>query len=150
MAMANTKPSGAPMLWNLTYADPDRWKEVHAISGQPLPWWKRTGTPRMRLLRGPDPLSSMIEETSDVKWANLQRTQTGAILYFRVRLELYGMPCARATTRWCFHHSDAGPELLLHHEKGLVRLGLSSTPSRGLLALLEAAFGPENVSKVHV
>jgi hypothetical protein len=92
----------------------------------------------------------MVEETSDVKWANLQRTQTGAILYFRVRLELYGMPCARSTTRWCFHHSDAGTELHLHHEKGLVRLGLSSTPSRGFLALLEAAFGPESVSKVHV
>ena len=70
------------MLWNLTYADPDRWQEVYAISGKPLPWWKRAGSPRMRLLEGPGPVSDMIEETSDVKWANLQRTQAGAILYF--------------------------------------------------------------------
>ena len=73
------------MLWNLTYADPDRWQEVYAISGKPLPWWKRAGSPRMRLLEGPSPVSDMIEETSNVKWANLQRTQSGAILYFRVR-----------------------------------------------------------------
>ena len=137
------------MLWNLTYADPDRWKEVHAISGQPLPWWKRTGSPRMRLLRGPDPLSSMIEETSDVKWANLQRTQAGAILYFRVRLEVYGLPCASAETQWYIQSTQGQSELHLHHAQGLVRLGLSSMPSKGFLALLNAAFGPETVSKVH-
>ena len=56
--------------------------------------------PRMRLLEGPSPVSDMIEETSNVKWANLQRTQSGAILYFRVRLEVYGMPCDSAQTQW--------------------------------------------------
>jgi hypothetical protein len=148
--MANTKPFGAQMLWNLTYADPDRWQEVYAISGKPLPWWKRAGSPRMRLLDGPDPVLAMIEETSDVKWANLQRTQAGAILYFRVRLEVFGMPCASTQTQWQIHVSDQRIELHLHHEAGLVRLGLSSMPSKGFLALLNAAFGPENVSKVHM
>ena len=138
------------MLWNLTYADPDRWQEVYAISGKPLPWWKRAGSPRMRLLEGPHQVSAMIEETSDVKWANLQRTQAGAILYFRVRLEVYGMPCASVKTQWQIHGSDQRTELHLHHESGLVRLGLSSMPSKGILALLNAAFGPETVSKVHV
>lgn len=150
MAMANIKPYGAPMLWNLTYADPDRWQEVYAISGKPLPWWKRAGSPRMRLLEGPSPVSDMIEETSNVKWANLQRTQSGAILYFRVRLEVYGMPCASAQTHWQIHASEGQRELHLHHAQGLVRLGLSSTPSKGFLALLNAAFGPETVSKVHM
>ena len=138
------------MLWNLTYADPDRWQEVYAISGKPLPWWKRAGSPRMRLLDGPDPVSAMIDETSDVKWANLQRTQAGAILYFRVRLEVYGMPCASAKTQWHIYVCDERTELHLHHAQGLVRLGLSSMPSKGFLALLNAAFGPETVSKVHV
>tara|TARA_X000000950_G_scaffold228198_1_gene275631 strand:+ start:3994 stop:4410 length:417 start_codon:yes stop_codon:yes gene_type:complete len=138
------------MLWNLTYADPDRWQEVYAISGKPLPWWKRAGSPRMRLLEGPGPVSDMIEETSNVKWANLQRTQSGAILYFRVRLEVYGMPCASAQTHWQIHASEGQRELHLHHAQGLVRLGLSSTPSKGFLALLNAAFGPETVSKVHM
>ena len=91
----------------------------------------------------------MIEETSDVKWANLQRTQSGAILYFRVRLEVYGMPCASAQTQWEIHVSEGQRELHLHHAKGLVRLGLSSTPSKGFWALLNAAFGPNTVSKVH-
>lgn len=150
MAMANIKPSGAPMLWNLTYADPVRWQEVYAISGKPLPWWKRAGGPRMRLLEGPSPVSDMIEETSNVKWANLQRTQSGAILYFRVRLEVYGMPCDSAQTQWQIHASEGQRELHLHHAQGLVRLGLSSTPSKGFLALLNAAFGPETVSKVHM
>ena len=92
----------------------------------------------------------MIDETSDVKWANLQRTQAGGILYFRVRLEVFGMPCAFAKTQWHIHVSDERTELHLHHESGLVRLGLSSMPSKGFLALLNAAFGPETVSKVHV
>ena len=138
------------MLWNLTYADPDRRQEVYAISGKPLPWWKRAGSPRMRLLDGPSPLSDMIEETSDVKWANLQRTQSGAILYFRVRLEVYGLPCASTKTQWHIHATDGQRELHLQHAQGLVRLGLSSRPSKGFLALLNAAFGSETVSKVHV
>ena len=137
------------MLWNLTYADPDRWQEVYAISGKPLAWWKRAGSPRMRLLEGPGPVSAMIEETSDVKWANLQRTQAGAILYFRVRLEVYGLPCAAEKTQWRFQVSGERTELHLHYEAGLVRLGLSSTPSKGFLALLNAAFGSQTVSKVH-
>ena len=137
------------MLWNLTYADPDRWAEVYAISGKPLPWWKKSGSPRLRLLDGSAEVQALVDETSDVKWANLQRTQAGAILYFRVRLEVYGLPCAAAETQWHIHTSGGQRELNLHHAKGLVRLGLSSTPSKGFLALLNAAFGPETVSKVH-
>ena len=138
------------MLWNLTYADPDRWKEVYAISGPPLPWWKRSGSPRMRLMQGPQPVSELLEETSDIKWANLQRTQAGAILYFRVRLEVYGVPFAASRTAWSVDASVARPTLTLHHAKGPVLLELQPGPPRGLLRLLEQAFGPENVSKVHV
>ena len=138
------------MLWNLTYADPDRWKEVYAISGPPLPWWKRSGSPRMRLMQGPPPVSERLDETSDIKWANLQRTQSGAILYFRVRLEVHGMPCAGETTSWSLNDSGDSPILTLHHPKGPVLLELNSEPSRGFLALLEQAFGPQIVSKVHV
>ncbi len=143
MVTENIKPFGARMLWNLTYADPDRWQEVYAISGKPLPWWKRSGSPRMRLLDGPAQLSSMIEETSDVKWANFERTQHGGILYFRVRLEVYGVPCASDATRWQICTNRDGLELHLHMEAGMVRLGLSSKPSNGFLTLLEGAFGSE-------
>jgi hypothetical protein len=137
------------MLWNLTYADPDRWREVYAISGPPLPWWKRSGSPRMQLVQGPPPVAKLLEETSDVKWANLQRTQSGAILYFRVRLEVYGMPCSTTDTTWSVDITAKPPVLRLHHPEGAVLLELNSAPPRGLLALLEQAFGPQTVSKVH-
>ena len=149
MAKENTKPCGVPMLWNLTYADPDRWKEVYAISGPPLPWWKRSGSPRMRLVQGPPPVSALLDETSDIKWANLQRTQSGAILYFRVRLEVYGMPCAKSETSWSITVKPEGSILTLEHSEGPVLLKLNSTPPRGLFALLEQSFGAQTVSKVH-
>ena len=57
------------MIWNLTYADPERWREVHAISGKPLPWWKKTGRPRLRLVDGPQEIKNLLEATSDVKWS---------------------------------------------------------------------------------
>jgi len=138
------------MLWNLTYADPDRWKEVYAISGLPLPWWKRSGSPRMRLLQGPPPVSDLLNETSDIKWANLQRTQAGAILYFRVRLETYGMPFALSDTTWSLEDAKTCALLTLRHPEGPVLLELNSAPSGGLFRLLEHAFGPQTVSKVHV
>ena len=137
------------MLWNLTYADPDRWKEVYAISGSPLPWWKRSGSPRMRLVQGPPAVNALVQETSDIKWANLQRTDSGAILYFRVRLEVYGLHCARKDTSWSLKDSAAPSVLILHHPEGPVLLELNSAPSRGLFALLEKAFGPQTVSRVH-
>ena len=138
------------MLWNLTYADPERWKEVYAVSGPPLPWWKRSGSSRMRLMQGPQPVGELLEETSDIKWANLQRTQAGAILYFRVRLEVYGVPFAASRTAWSVDASVARPTLTLHHAKGPVLLELQPGPPRGLLRLLEQAFDPESVSKVHM
>jgi hypothetical protein len=137
------------MLWNLTYADPDRWKEVYAISGPPLPWWKRSGGPRMRLLQAPPPVSDLLEETSDIKWANLQRTQAGAILYFRVRLEVYGMPCAKAQTTWSFRDTAPRPVLTLHHPEGPVLLELNAAPSGGLFRFLEQALGRQTVFKVN-
>jgi hypothetical protein len=95
-------------------------------------------------------VSDLLEETSDIKWANLQRTQAGAILYFRVRLEVYGMPCAKAQTTWSFRETAPLPVLTLHHPEGPVLLELNAAPSGGLFRLLEHAFGPEAVSKVHV
>jgi len=138
------------MYWNLTYADPDRWKEVYAVSGPPLPWWKRSGSPRMRLVQGPDVIMNLVEATSDVKWANLQRTENGAIVYFRVRLEVFGVPCAGRLTSWSLEVSEKAHVLTLHPPSGPMLFELSSMPPRGLLTLLEQAFGTETVSKVHM
>ncbi|WP_306640075.1 hypothetical protein [Sanyastnella coralliicola] len=83
--------------WNLTYNDPDRWDEVYAITGRPVPFFKGiaqggTGSPRGVLIDVPGEASEMLGETSNVKYCNLQRTQQGAILYFKIRLEVYGIP----------------------------------------------------------
>ena len=88
--------------WNLTYNDPDRWAEVYAFSGPPLDLWtslrsgfagQSTGSPKFLLEDASDrELSSLIRQSSALKWANFQRTERGCILYFRVQLETYGIP----------------------------------------------------------
>lgn len=83
--------------WNLTYNDPNRWAEVHAISGKPLGFLKGimqggTGSPRGVLIEAPGELKALVDETTYVKYCNFQRTESGAILYFKVRLEVYGIP----------------------------------------------------------
>ena len=104
----------------------------------------------MRLMQGPPPVSKLLEETSDIKWANLQRTQAGAILYFRVRLETYGIPFSEKEPVWFLNDNNARPILTLQHPEGPVLLELNAAPSRGFLTLLEQAFGPQTVSKVHM
>lgn len=88
--------------WNLTYNDPDRWREVYAISGPPLGFvagiraslsGRSTGSPKAELVDAScESLRDLLQLTSNLKWANFQRTQNGAILYFRVLLETYGLP----------------------------------------------------------
>ena len=130
------------MLWNLTYADPDRWAEVYAISGKPLPWWKKSGSPRFRLRDGSAEVKALVDETADVKWANLQRTQSGAILYFRVRLEVYGVPWNRGNIQvtWTARDDD---EMLLHlcSKDQNVTLAFSPGQLKAVQAFVRDAFG---------
>lgn len=83
--------------WNLTYNDPGRWAEVHAISGKPFSFIAGikaggTGSPRGILLHLPGEMNHMLSETSNADYCNIQRTCEGAILFFKVRLEVYGIP----------------------------------------------------------
>lgn len=84
-------------LWNLTYNDPRRWAEVHAISGKPLGFWASvkaggTGSPRAELVGGSGKLRELVGVASAMTGCNFERTANGAILYFRSRLEVYGAP----------------------------------------------------------
>lgn len=91
--------------WNLTYNDPDRWREVYAISGPPLGFvagiraslsGRSTGSPKAELVDAScENLRDLLQLTSNLKWANAQRTQQGIVLYFRVLLETYGLPMRR-------------------------------------------------------
>jgi len=92
-----TNNYGTMRCWNLTYNDPGRWAEVHAISGKPLSFIAGikaggTGSPRGTLLHLPTELIGMLKETSNADYCNIQRTSDGGILFFKVRLELYGVP----------------------------------------------------------
>ena len=95
------------------------------------------GQPRMQLVEGPAPVADLLEETSDVKWANLQRTQQGGIVYFRVRLEVYGVPCAAGSTTWRMDDKS----LTLTHPEGPMRFVLSSAPSKACLRYLRRPLG---------
>jgi hypothetical protein len=87
-------------LWNLTYNDPGRWSEVHAISGMPLGFWASvkaggTGSPRAELVGGSDEVAQLVGAESARTACNFERTERGAILYFRSRLEVFGAPLQR-------------------------------------------------------
>ena len=129
------------MLWNLTYADPDRWAEVYAISGKPLPWWKKSGSPRLRLRDGSAEVKALVDETADVKWANLQRTQSGAILYFRVRLEVYGVPWNRGDIQVELSTRDDDGTLHLRSKDQNVTLAFSPGQLKAVQAFVRDAFG---------
>ena len=119
----NTADTGAMRLWNLTYNDPRRWAEVHAISGKPLGFWASvkaggTGSPRAELVGGSGELDALVGVASDRTGCNFERTTHGAILYFRSRLEVYGAPFRKGRDQR--HHPHAGGCRRTHH--GVVRL----------------------------
>lgn len=83
--------------WNLTYNDPNRWQEVYAICGKPLNFWQSlksggSGSPRGILFDAPGELKTKIGDSSNIKYCNVQRMSGGGLLYFKVRLEVYGIP----------------------------------------------------------
>ncbi len=92
------------MLVNVSYNDPDRWRQVHAVSGAPLPFFASffrggRGSPAGRFLDASDAaLKSLLEPgTADVR-VNFERTSEGAILYFRALLETWAIPLRRGAT----------------------------------------------------
>ena len=82
----------------MTYNDPGRWAEVHAISGAPLNFFQSikaggTGSPRAVLVKsGISELDELLAATSVIKYCNFERTANGMVMYVRVRLEVYGIP----------------------------------------------------------
>lgn len=88
--------------WNLSYNDPGRWAEVHAVSGTPLKLMETlfsggAGSPRGILVSASDPVGGLLKESHSNVYCNFQRTRNGGILYFRIRLETMGVPI-RATS----------------------------------------------------
>lgn len=92
--MENINDFGTMRYWNLTYNDPGRWAEVHAIAGAPLNFFQSikaggTGSPRAMLTKsGNVELDELLDSTSVIKYCNFERTSNGMVMYVRVRLEV--------------------------------------------------------------
>ena len=104
-------------LWNLTYNDPRRWAEVHAISGKPLGFWASvkaggTGSPRAELVGGSGEVAELVGAESMRTACNFERTTEGGILYFRSRLEVFGAPLRHGDISGITRVSE-GPQDLL-------------------------------------
>ena len=87
------------MIYNLTYNNPERWREIHAICGEPLSLWENlkiggSGSPRLWVHSCPEPMQDILDETADRQICNIQIMSRGLIFRFRSRLEAYGIPIA--------------------------------------------------------
>lgn len=91
------------MHWNVTYNDPNRWKEVHAFAGPRLPWCKgiretvagrSLGSPKLDLVHitGIPELQALRDGLSERTAINFLRTAEGLIAFTKVRLEVYAIP----------------------------------------------------------
>jgi hypothetical protein len=96
------------------------------------------------LVDGPEEIKNLLEATSDVKWSNLQRTTSGAILYFRVRLEVYGMPWSMKEVTWGIEPSEGGALVWLKRADAEVKLMPQNGHVHGLEAFFQDAFGPKS------
>ena len=91
------------MVWNVTYNDPGRWREVHAVAGPKWGWLEGLiatvkgcpiGSPKLHL-EAVDGLLELEHGGADQRQLtpiNFQRTRAGAVAYTKVRLEVYGIP----------------------------------------------------------
>lgn len=95
------------MHWNVTYNDPNRWNEVHAICGPRWPWLdgirqsmkgNPLGSPKMDLigLEGLGELQEMREDITHRTGVNFLRTMDGIVAFTKVRLEVYAIPIRSA------------------------------------------------------
>ena len=89
---------------NVSYNDPERWRQVHAVSGAPLPFFASLfsggrGSPagRFRDTSNAEIKSILAPGTGDVR-INFERTAEGAVLYFRALLETWAIPLRWDTT----------------------------------------------------
>lgn len=91
------------MVWNVTYNDPGRWREVYGVAGPKWGWMEGLiatvkgcpiGSPKLYLesVDGLPELEHGGAGQQQLTPINFQRTQAGAVAYSKVRLEVYGIP----------------------------------------------------------
>ncbi len=112
------------MHWNVTYNDPNRWKEVYAVGGARLPWWSGiretlqglpVGSPKLDLIevQGIEALQALREALSERTQVNFLRTSAGLIAFTKVRLEVYAVPMCWSEELTCTKEGA----LIVHFER---------------------------------
>jgi len=84
-------------IYNLSYNDKERFREVYAITGQPYGLFSSirqggTGSPPLTIIDGPVEVMKIINQTYDRNYCNIEIMRKGIIFRFKSRLENYGIP----------------------------------------------------------
>jgi hypothetical protein len=84
-------------IYNLSYNDKERFREVYAITGQPYGLFSSirmggTGSPPLTIIDGPAEVMKIINQTYDRNYCNIEILRNGIIFRFKSRLENYGVP----------------------------------------------------------
>ena len=139
------------MVWNVTYNDPGRWREVHAVAGPKWGWLEGLiatvkgcpiGSPKLHLeaVDGLPKLEHGGADQQQLTPINFQRTRAGAVAYTKVRLEVYGIPFrwdeVQSTPRQAPGSRGSRIELSFQRKDRVVTLTLSG--SQRAIARMEA------------
>ena len=139
------------MVWNVTYNDPGRWREVYRVAGPKWGWLEGLvatmkgcpiGSPKLHLeaVDGLPELEHGGTDQQQLTPINFQRTQSGAVAYTKVRLEVYGIPLrwdeVQSTPRQAPGSGGSRIELSFQRKDRVVTLTLSG--SQRAIARMEA------------
>jgi len=99
-------------IFNLSYNDKERFKEVYAITGKPYGFFKSigtggTGSPPLKIYDAPDEVMNIIRQNVDKKYTNIEILRDGILIRFKSRLENYGVPVNQSeitAIRFIPHH----------------------------------------------
>ena len=139
------------MVWNVTYNDPGRWREVYVVAGPKWGWMEGLiatvkgcpiGSPKLHL----ESVDGLLElehggaNQQQLTPINFQRTRAGAVAYSKVRLEVYGIPFrwdeVQSTERRTPMSGSPRMDLVFKREDRMVTLTLSG--SQRAIARMEA------------
>ena len=139
------------MVWNVTYNDPGRWREMYGGAGPKWGWMEGLiatvkgcpiGSPKLHLesVDGLPELEHGGAGQQQLTPINFQRTQAGAVAYSKVRLEVYGIPFrwdeVQSTERRTPMSGSPRMDLVFKREDRMVTLTLSG--SQRAIARMEA------------
>lgn len=98
---------------NLSYNDPERWREVQQIAGDAFPFFKSmrmggTGSPKAILTEAPEETLPWMTATVDRVQCNIEMRSQGFILRFRCRQEVMAWVISKGNVERVETHFELG------------------------------------------